>query len=741
MTYRGLTLDRFQEEAIRHVEANKSVIVSAPTGTGKTVIADYLIEQTLKEGGEVIYTSPIKALSNQKYRQYGRLFGKDNIGLITGDLVINRDAPIKIMTTEILRNILLEGREAPVIEPGEGVIASPADVTLPDLARLKAVILDEIHFLADPDRGTVWEELLIYLPRNIRILGLSATLSNLEEFANWLSAIRDTKVEIVHEPKRAVPLKFFMANKQTGLVSVQQYNNLYMQWAKDRRASRGRGQGDSKPVWHKYAKGRRGERDDDDEKTRHLDMLAMLPPEAFPALYFIFSRALVEQLAHELARERRGRFMPSDKQRAAIEAALDRFDEATPGVLTHKLRQMYLAGIGFHHAGLHVALKSLVEELYEQSLLGVLYCTSTFALGINMPARTVIFDSLMRFDGEEVSPMTVREFMQMAGRAGRRGMDVEGDVLIRQDFREYEDIRQEVRAYFEDKSEPVLSAFNLSFHTIVNLLRRFDERQIREMLTQSFKAYQSQQHADALRAEIARREELLGRGQLPDALDRAEVKLKQEERIKRHKRALVLLKRELLEEERPRLWEAFQQRVEFLRAYGYISEHNELQSPAKILQHLKIEEILMTELIMRGALEGLAPEELFGVMCGFVQTLPRSARVRRPDRKWRDIISPIYDTVESDVVRQAAELTGAEVIFTPEIMPLGERWAKGDSLGSIMREIENPTDLSGDMVGAFRRAKDLIGQLRNVYHTDADRRKMLGEVLRLVTRDEVEVID
>jgi ATP-dependent RNA helicase HelY len=739
MLYRGFTLDRFQEEAIRHIEDGKSVIVSAPTGTGKTVIADYLIEQILKDGGEVIYTSPIKALSNQKYRQYGRLFGKDAIGLVTGDLVINRDAPIRIMTTEILRNILLEGREAPLEAPEEGAIASPADVTLPDLARLKAVILDEIHFLADPDRGTVWEELLIYLPRDVRILGLSATLSNLEEFADWLSAIRDTRVEVVYEPKRSVPLKFFMANKQTGLVSVQQYNNLYTQWTRDKRASRGRGEGGGKKEsgWNK----RRGRDGGGEGRTRHLDMLALMPPEAFPALYFIFSRALVEQLAHELAREKRGRFAPSKEQLVKIEAKLAEFDEQTPGVLTQKLRHMYEAGIGFHHAGLHVALKSLVEELYENSLLGVLYCTSTFALGINMPARTVIFDALTRYDGKEVSPMSVREFMQMAGRAGRRGLDVEGDVMIRQDFSDYEEIRQEARTYFENKSEPVLSAFNLSFHTIVNLLRRFDDHQIRDMLTRSFKAYQSQQHADALRAEIARREEMLRRGDLPDTGDRAERQLKQEERIKRHKRALILLQRELLEEERPRLWEAFQQRVEFLRAYGYISEHNELQNPAKILQYMKIEEILMTELIMSGALENLSPEELFGVMCGFVQTLPRAARVHRPDRKWRAITDPIYDIVQSDVVRQAAELTGAEVIFTPEIMPLGERWAKGESLALIMREIENPTDLSGDMVGSFRRAKDLIGQLRNVYAADPDRRKLFGAILRQVTRDEVEVID
>ena len=219
MEYRGLPLDRFQRDAVEAIARGQSVIVSAPTGTGKTLIADFLIEQILRDGGEVIYTSPIKALSNQKYRQYGALFGEENVGLVTGDLVINRDAPVRIMTTEILRNILLEGRQplddeaapgadAAGEEAEDGALVTTSSVRLGELHNLRAVIVDEIHFLADRDRGTVWEELMIYLPTGIQILGLSATLSNLDEFAGWLSAVRATPLEVIYEPRRAVPLSF-----------------------------------------------------------------------------------------------------------------------------------------------------------------------------------------------------------------------------------------------------------------------------------------------------------------------------------------------------------------------------------------------------------------------------------------------------------------------------------------------------------------------------------------------------
>ncbi len=719
MQYRGLTLDRFQQQAIEEIEEGHSVIVSAPTGTGKTLIADYLIDHILEEDGEVIYTSPIKALSNQKYRQYTRLFGEEKVGLVTGDLVIRRDAPVRIMTTEILRNILLEGRhDQELVEPDDddGTPTSPADVDLPDLRKLRAVIIDEIHFLDDPDRGTVWEELLIYLPRDIRILGLSATLSNLEEFAEWLGQVRQTEMKIIHEPQRAVPLEFFMVNNDVGMLPVDHFNNKYAKW----RRSGGR----------KHHRGRK-------KNTRHYEVVESLHPGSFPALYFIFSRALVERLAGDLSRTRIGKSLGDKKLRQGVITKLDAFEDAHPGVLTNKLRAMYKRGIAFHHAGLHVLLKGFVEELYEAGLIRVLYCTSTFALGINMPARTVIFDTLTKYDGTAVNPLTVREFMQMGGRAGRRGIDTEGDIVIRQDFHDYDEVQPLIKRLLGGESEPVTSSFNLSFHAVVNLLDRFSEEDIRALLQQSFKAWRSRQIAQDLRVEIDRRSGLLEHAPDPEEDDLTD---KKERRLRKHRRRLASLQRRLVEEERPKLWEEFSRKLEFLRTYGYIGVDNELFDPAKILRQIKMEEIFMTELIINGVFEDLDPTEIYGVMYGMVLTLPRNAHVRQGEAKWREIGDSVFRVYQSDPVQGAARLTGSEVVFTPELMPLGERWAEGAALSELMEAINNPTDLSGDLVGGLRRAKDLVSQLRHVHKDDADFRRDLGKLMRAVTRDEVEVI-
>jgi superfamily II RNA helicase len=202
MQYSGFTLDPFQAEAITHLQAGKSVLVTAPTGTGKTIIADWLVENAIKAGKSVIFTAPVKALSNQKFRDYCRLYGEEKVGLLTGDLVIRREAPCLVMTTEILRNILLSGDS---------------------LGKLSAVILDEIHFLDDPERGTVWEEVLIYLPKEIQILGLSATLSNVQEFSRWLGEVRDQEVAVVIEEVRTVPLHLFVGDRTGGLWEIEAY--------------------------------------------------------------------------------------------------------------------------------------------------------------------------------------------------------------------------------------------------------------------------------------------------------------------------------------------------------------------------------------------------------------------------------------------------------------------------------------------------------------------------------------
>jgi len=727
MEYRGLTLDPFQEEAVEYIEDDRSVLVAAPTGTGKTLIADYLIEQIIEDGGEVVYTAPVKALSNQKYREYVEQHGRENVGLVTGDLVINREAPLRIMTTEILRNVLLEGGMAPVhegedVDPDDlgvpagevddGEVATPTDVEIPQLDELRAVIIDEIHFLDDRDRGTVWEELLIYLPARVRILGLSATLSNLREFADWLSEIRGTDVKVVREDERAVPLEFKMASVSTGIVDVDEYDRAYGEW---------KSHGGDAPM------------------TKHVDIHEMLPADNYPALFFIFSRSMVERLAHGLTQTRVADKFHEMADQEAIRERLEEFDREHPDVLTGSLRSMYLKGIAGHHAGLHVALKALVERLYEDKLLNIVYCTSTFALGINMPARTVIFDSLQKYNGREFAPLTIREFMQMGGRAGRRGIDPVGEIVIRQDFDDYDEVRGLLEKLLSGESEPVTSSFNLSFHSVVNLLDNHDEERIKLLLDRSFKAYQRSESADRVREQLEEAE-----AELEAERDDADSTPSPSDLVdlRRKRREVSRLRRQLAEEERPRLWEEFQRKVSFLRNHGYIGDDNELLARAEVLRHIKFEEIFLTELVVRGLLEDREPAELFGIMCGLVHELPRKATVEKPaDDKWWEIFSTINAVYESDVVQGAAELADEEAIFTPEMMPLGERWATGETLREILQLIHHRTDLSGGLVGAFRRGKDLVGQLRVVYGEDRRRRRELARLIRTVSRDEVQVLD
>lgn len=730
MQYNGFTLDPFQAEAVQALEEGISVLVAAPTGTGKTLTADYLIEKIVNEGGTIVYTAPIKALSNQKYRQYCKMFGEEMVGLITGDTVIRRDAPIRIMTTEILRNVLLQGEtdlsqhvtdEEERRSFEETVTASTT--RMEDVDELGAVIIDEIHFIDDPDRGTVWEELLIYLPSHIQILGLSATLSNLEEFAQWLSDIRGHEVKVVREETRAVPLVFNVANRDAGIVDPVQFNKAYVKWKKDQksddRGGRGRGRKRSGrgKSGRRSGRGRRGR----GSSTSHLQVIERLDRDAFPALYFIYSRKLTEQLAHSLAKSDTGEELGKRSDRGAIDELLKEFNREFPGVISRDLKRTLQKGIAFHHAGLHVALKALVEELYERRLLNVLYCTSTFALGINMPARTVIFDAVTKYNGVDVVPLTVREFMQMAGRAGRRGIDTEGDVVVKLDFKEWSEHQGTLKHLMSGESEPVRSSFNLSFNSVVNLLDRYEERTIRTLLERSFKAFQLTQRAHGITASL-------------------ETTDPTPNRAARRKRAF--LERELADARRPVLWEQFQRKVSFLRTHGYVDANDNLLAAGRVCQKIQFAEIFVTELFMGGAFEDLSAEEIFGVMTGLVQSLPRSARVGKPrDEKWWGYFDQLGAIYEAEVVWGAQELVGEETTYTPALMPLGEMWAEGSSLREILNEISNPTDLSGDLVGAFRRAKDLVGQLRNVVADDEVRRKELTAVLRAVSRDEVEVID
>ena len=695
MQYCGFTLDRFQEEAIRHLEAGDSVLVSAPTGTGKTVIADWIVDQALATGKQVVYTAPVKALSNQKYRDYCRLHGEENVGLVTGDLVIRRDAPCLVMTTEILRNMLL-GDDAPT--------------------HLLAVVLDEIHFLDDWERGTVWEEVLLYLPSAVQVVGLSATLSNLREFAAWLEDVHKAPVTVVTETERAVPLELLYATREGGL----QEPDVFAEWHKRRQrqqqpARDGRSRGRSRRGRPEPRRPRR------QRSTSHLDVYDLASEaDLLPYLYFVFSRKSTESFARGLARKVTTLLDADETER--LDAALHDAAPELGAALDPELRQLYRKGIAFHHAGLHVQLKTLVEGLYEQKLVKVLYCTTTFALGINMPARAAVLDALVKYDGRGVNPLTTREFMQMAGRAGRRGMDKIGHVLVRLDVEGFDEVKASLQRYRANEPEPVRSRFNLSWNSVVNLLDRHDEDHIRQLVERSFLNWHLTQKAKHSIARAKSLEGNQGRG--------ASRRNKEARRLRR--RAAHSGKR---------CWVEFEAKVGYLQAIGYLDEERGFNAGAQVLMHLQIAEIATTELVLSGLLEDLAPADLFGVLCGIGSNFPRSARLNgRPNGQERRRSREIEAVVASDLVVGAAELSHTPVGWSGEMSHLGRLWASGTPLQELLLAIESPTDISGDLITSFRRAKDLAGQLKDVYRSDTAKVQELAQIIRTVSRDEVEVV-
>ncbi|MDD5692603.1 MAG: DEAD/DEAH box helicase [Candidatus Omnitrophica bacterium] len=412
--------DRFQQEAIEHINNGHSVIVSAPTGAGKTAIAEHIISScvaTEKCSKGVIYTAPIKALSNQKFRDFQGQF-KDNIGILTGDVSINPHAPVLIMTTEIFRNKILD-------EPAS-------------LDKYSWVIFDEIHYIDNPERGTVWEESLIFLPKHMNLLGLSATIPNISQFAAWIESIHDKTVKVVIEDTRPVPLHFSFqcANEITD--KIEQLKRLRS----------------SKP-------------------NRLQSLISHIQEkERLPAIYFVFSRRRAEELAEELHGFKFLNSAQSQEITRMYEDLLVRFDlkNERSAQLLYPLVQR---GIAYHHAGMLPTLKEVIERLFTSRLLKVIFTTETFALGINMPSRSVCFDGLRKFYGTYVRNLKTRDFYQMAGRAGRRGIDEEGFVYTRVNPQRVN--FEEVRRIIFGKPEEVKSQLNTSYATILNLYEKYHE--------------------------------------------------------------------------------------------------------------------------------------------------------------------------------------------------------------------------------------------------------------------------
>ena len=448
MQFKNFTLDPFQEEAAGAIEQNFSVVVSAPTGSGKTLIADYIIEKHRHDERRIIYTAPIKALSNQKYKDFSHEYGEKNIGLMTGDIVINPQAKVLIMTTEIYRNM---------------AVSNDAD-----LNNVAYVIFDEVHYINDIERGYVWEESVIYSAPSVRFLCLSATIPNALEFSNWIQAIKKHPVKTVVSSKRNVPLQHLFYDYELGISSLEKVKEAT-----------------EVPSYRKVLGGR-GKRERIPEPD-HAELIRELNPEKLPCFFFSFSRRDCQEKARNLADH--NFFERNSKISQIFNAKLANAPADINRLASTKiLKQTIPQGLAFHHAGLLPIVKEAIEDLFGQGLIRVLYTTETFAVGINMPAKTVCFNSLRKYDGMNFRPLNTKEYFQIAGRAGRRGIDTVGyaiSMIFRPTFN-YE----EVKHITSRDVEPIKSQFRLSVNTVLNLIDQHTPAEIEKILRLSFFSYQ-----------------------------------------------------------------------------------------------------------------------------------------------------------------------------------------------------------------------------------------------------------
>jgi superfamily II RNA helicase len=634
MDYKGVTLDPFQEQAIRIIDSGESLIVAAPTGAGKTLVAEYAIEKCLAEGARVLYTAPIKALSNQKFRDFTAVYG-DRVGIKTGDVTLNPDAQVILMTTEIFRNTVFESPEA--------------------FRDVRYVIFDEIHYLDDIERGTVWEESIIFAPEHIRILCLSATVPNLEPLARWMRSVRpNPPLHVILEEKRPVPLEHALFAPGVGIKRLTELQKLEL--------------GDLRTYFHKV--------DPDMNPNRWRSWLIdhLADSKKLPVLWFAFNRRECEgfaSLVHRplLSADERGRML------RVYDDLLARFD-LPPDPATEHLRKLLAKGTAFHHAGLLPTLKEVIERIFTTGLLKLLFATETFAVGVNMPARTVVFNSIFKFDGKRMGPIKTREHHQMSGRAGRRGIDERGYVYS---VVEWPHVRaSEIERVIHGSIEPIRSQFNLSYATLLTLWEHLGNK-IYTAAEKSFANF-----------DVARR-----------ADHRMQGKISQ-----------------------------IRKRLQVLRDLGYLRE-GKLTVKGKFARQIQGYELQVSELLFRGVLKELQEEELCVLFHAIVYEAKKADWARKFEHgrfRWlRKTASGAIDDIQRAEDRADLEEKTKGLEF--KLGSAAFAWAKG----CAWSDLEAHTGASdGDLVRFFRLALQL---LRNTMHAlppeDPLRVRMRGAVRRM----------
>ncbi len=756
-------LDDFQKDACSCITEGKSVVVCAPTGAGKTVIAQHAIHCALKDGKRVFYTTPLKALSNQKYNDFSEKYGSDKVGLLTGDSSINRGAQIVIMTTEVFRNMLYGTNFGSVTD---------------NLKDVKYVILDEVHYMNDEQRGTVWEESIIYCPTNVQIIALSATVANADKLTDWINTVH-SRTELVNTDFRPVPLRFyyFDSSQPNTLLPLLTPNGTLNKKIKPEKKEFKRGKTVQK-------------RNTVKDIVRNLHEQNMLP-----AIYFTFSRKKCDEQMEKCA----SLCLVTPKEQEEIKQIIDDYIAENSYLYKNKHIEYLMLGVASHHAGLLPGWKVLVEKLFQRGLIKVVFATETLAAGINMPARSTVISSISKRTDTGHRTLTPSEFLQMSGRAGRRGMDEIGYVVIAgTPFQTPEEVAELVLS----DANPLESKFSPSYSMVLNLLQRFSLEEAKELVLKSFGYFSSNSRIEpflALKEEydakicecnsfecyckktnedlleynkirdmyvqnrrvfktIQKQEKKKNRPLTPEAEEFGrQTKLMLQKMhsyecdtcklFKKHMKTIDILQRynskqkaleKEIEKQRDLFWNKFLSHRAVLMDYGYLKDDYPTERGVTISQIRSENELFLAQVIFSGVLEGLTPAELASVVCALTtedmradlySQLPLSPNVRKRLNKIKDIKRDLDKKQKNHDVEDPMYINGF-------YSPLIEMWVNGAEWDSIIDEVDMG---EGDIVRSFKRVIDILRQFCTIANIPEDLVFTAREAIELIQRSPIDI--
>lgn len=715
------TLDPFQEEAIAALKKGVSVVVSAPTGAGKTAIAEYVIEEALKGKERVFYTTPLKALSNQKFHDFQKKYGQENVGIVTGDTSVNRDAQIVVMTTEIYRNMLY------------GTILGSVDE---NLKHLKYLVLDECHYMNDPDRGTVWEESIIYSPANLQILALSATIANAKDLTAWISQVH-SRTELIETFYRPVPLRFYYFT-ETHLYPLLTTNNQLNPQLKEHKDS-------FKAHKQKF---RDLKKHNKSKKEGTIpDMINELHKRGFlPSIYFVFSRRGCELALKEA--QKLGFGLLTLEERQTLSRLIQETTYGNEYLFKHRHLGALYQGMAVHHAGLLPQWKTMVESLFSKGLIKVVFATETLAAGINMPAKTTIISNLGKRGDAGHQNLSSNQFLQMSGRAGRRGMDKVGNVVIKETIDHSAAFAAKIATSLP---EPLVSQFTPNYSMVLNLLQNHSVEQIKDLLNKSFGQYllnrdltnltKEKNDLEKEQGDIRKQEEKIKEtGGMKENYYRIEKRARKNElRLKEINKSINQIEHYY--------WNEFIKLRNILDTLGYLK--NNIPTEAGIMAaSLRGENIiLIAEVLLNcdfavgtGRDQYLQAGEFAACISSLAidESRPRTYTKARASYYVDDVFISMQKLTRNLLKLQRDNGVKISVNINPLLAGLVQLWCKEETKWEDLLRVTNLDE--GDMVRAGRRTIDLLRHIKNAPYLDPEITKLAKDAFELMDKEPVKEV-